>query len=108
MVSWRAEDGEQRADIDVALERQPKRQAGSHPVDVAAAPAFAVDVSRPGEIGDEALGRALGDLQAGGEVADADLTVLRNQEQGLGVIRQEGELGCAGQFVLRGREVSRS
>ena len=86
------QDGEQGPDVDVTLNRQPERYVGSHVVPVAPPVPLALDVPGPGEVGDDALGRPLGDPQEAGDVADADAAVVGDQEQRLAVVREEGEV----------------
>ena len=86
------QERKQRADVGVALDGKPKRQVPPDRVEVPAACSLAFDVSRAGEVGHDPLRPALGDPEKLGDVADPDLGVLRDQEQRLAVIREEGEL----------------
>ncbi|GII19904.1 hypothetical protein Ppa05_66300 [Planomonospora parontospora subsp. antibiotica] len=71
-------------------ERMPQRQGGVE--FVAVAPDFPAhgEVPRGGEIGKDALRGALGDLNAGGHVADPHAGVTGDAQQHMGVVGQEG------------------
>ena len=58
-------------------------------VAVAAAVLVLDDVLGPGEIGDDALGGALGDARPGGDVAQPHARVVRDAQQHPGVAGQE-------------------
>jgi hypothetical protein len=58
---------------------------------VAAADALAFDVAGFVEVGDDGLGCAFGDVEASGDVADADLGVLGDEEEGVAVVGEERE-----------------
>ena len=51
----------------------------SHPVDISAPLSLAVEVTRADQVGDDALGSALGDVQLGGHISDAYLWVASNE-----------------------------
>ena len=61
-------------------------------VEVAAPVSLALDVAGLGEVGDDPLGSALGDVEEAGDVAYADPRVVCDQEQCLAVVCEEGEL----------------
>src|SRR5512135_674634 len=65
------ENGEQRPDVDVTLDRQSEGDVGSHAVEIASPFALALDVSGAGQVGDDALGGPLGDAEPAGDVAHA-------------------------------------
>jgi hypothetical protein len=62
-----------------------------------------LEVPGPGQVGDDPLGRALGDVQQAGNVSDADSRVSRNQEQRIAVVCEKPKLrrGIKGAGFLR-------
>jgi len=58
-------------------------------VAVAAAVLLLDDVAGPGQVGDDAVGAALGDVELGRDVARADPRVVRDAQQDPGVAGQE-------------------
>jgi hypothetical protein len=62
---------------------------GLNPVAVAAAVLLPDHVARLGEIGDDAVGAALGDAQAGRAAAQPRARVVRDAQQPPGVVGQE-------------------
>ena len=63
----------------------------SHPVDISAPLSLAIEITRADQVGDDALGSALGDVQLGGHISDAYLWVARNEQEQIAVVRKEPE-----------------
>jgi hypothetical protein len=59
-------------------------------VAVAAPDALGLHVAGFDELGEDALGRAFGDADTLGHVAQPDLGVLGDAQENLGVVREEG------------------
>jgi hypothetical protein len=66
-----------------------ERQGGLDPVAVAAAIFVLDDVPGPDEIGDDAVGGALGDARPGRDVAQPHARVVGDAQQHPGVVGQE-------------------
>jgi hypothetical protein len=60
----------------------------SHPVDISAAFSRAFEVAGTDQVCDDALGGALGDIQQGGHISDADLWIARNEQEQIAVVRE--------------------
>ena len=60
----------------------------SHPVDISVPLSLAIEVTRADQVGDDALGSALGDVQLGGHISDANARVTCNQEEQIAVVRE--------------------
>ena len=82
-----------RRDPDAALpDRLRERQVGLDLVAVAAAVLLLDDVPGLGEIGDDAVGGALGDARPGRDVAQPHARVVGDAQQHPGVVGQEAPL----------------
>jgi hypothetical protein len=57
-------------------------------VDVVATLPLTIEVSGADEVGDNALGRTLSDVQQGSYISDADARITSNDEEGIAVVRQ--------------------
>ena len=81
--------GEDLADGGLPAGRLGQWQVGLDPVAVAAAVSLLHHVAGLGEVGDDAMSGALGDAQAGGDVAQPDPWVVGDAQQHPGVVGQE-------------------
>lgn len=85
-----AERAEQHRDVVVALEWVPQRLGGVDLVPVAATDALTRQVARAHEVMDDPLRGALGDPDAGGDVAQTRVGVPGDRHEDVGVVREEG------------------
>ena len=86
------EQGEDLADGGSPGAGLGHRQAGLDPVAVAAAVLLPDHVAGLGEIGDDAVGAALGDAQAGRDVTQPRARVVREAQQHPGVLVRKPQL----------------
>jgi len=71
----------------------------SHPVDISAPLSLALEVTRADQVGDDALGSSLGDVQQGGHISDAYTRIARNEQQQVAVVREKPEVRDSAQGV---------
>ena len=83
---------EQRFDVEVALKGQSEGQVGSDVVDVSAPLPLAIEVPRADQVGHNALGGALGDVEKVSEISNANSRVTGDQEERVAVIREQPEV----------------
>ena len=57
-----------------------------HPIDVSASFSLAIEVTRTHQVGDDALGSSLGDVQEGSHVADAKTRIAGEKQEQIAVI----------------------
>ena len=60
----------------------------SHTVDIPPPLSLAIEVTRADQVGDDALGSALGYVQQGGHISDAYLGVSGNEQKQVAVVRK--------------------
>lgn len=84
--------GEQRFDVEVALKGQSEGQVGSDVVDVPAPLPLTIEVPRADQVGHDALGGALGDVEKVREISNANSWVTGDQEERVAVIREQPEV----------------
>ncbi len=60
----------------------------SDPVDVSPPFALTIEITRADQVGDDALGGALGDVQQGGHISDPYMWIARNQQEQIAVVRE--------------------
>ena len=89
-------------DVGVALGGESEWECGADAVVVASADALAFEVAGLAEVGDDRLGSAFGDPEEVGEVADADLWVLGDDEECFAVVCEKGEAGGLGAALVLG------
>ncbi len=82
-------DGDDLADPVLAIHRVPHGQLGIERVRVASAVARAFEVAGFDQVGHDALGRALGDPDGVGDIADANARIPGDAQQYMRVISQE-------------------
>ncbi len=88
----RGQYGEQRFDVEVALKGQSEGQVGCDVVDVPAPLPLTIEVPRADQVGDNALGGALGDVEKVREISNANSWVTGDQEERVAVIREQPEV----------------
>lgn len=88
-------DRQEVADLPLAGERVREGQMGMDGVAVAAPAARARDVSRGGELGDDAVRSTFGDPNPLADLAQADAWVFRDAEERLRVVREKRPWGPA-------------
>src|SRR5690349_12249018 len=81
------------ADRSFAAHRLPKRQIGLDLVAVASAVLLLHHVAAFGEVGHDAVGRALGDVQGRGDVTQADAGVVGYAHEDPGMVGEEAPVG---------------
>lgn len=80
---------EQSTDLEPAGHRASHQGIGMHEVVVAAAEPLPRDVAFAFEISNDALDGAFADTDADGEIAEADIGLIRDTEQDVGVVCEE-------------------
>jgi hypothetical protein len=85
-----SKQAEECSKVCVSPEGQMERCVGPYRESVAFHPD--IDVSGLGEIGDDALRDALGDVQLLGDLPDLNARIAEDQQQGIAVIGEESEL----------------
>ena len=76
----------------VALKGQSEGQVGSDVVDVPAPLPLTIEVPRADQVGHDALGGALGDVEKVREISNANSWVTGDQEERVAVIREQPEV----------------
>ena len=96
------EQVEQLADGAFPADRVPQHEVLLDLVAVATAVTFLHDIPSAGEIGDDAVGRALGDVDREGKIAQPSVGLSGDEEDGAGVIGQEAPVahGVHGRAIL--------
>ena len=76
----------------------------SYPVDISAPLSLAIQVTRADQVGNDALRRALGDVQQGGHVSDAYPWIAGDEQEQIAVVGEESEVRddaqCVGRSLL--------
>ena len=60
----------------------------SHPVDISAPLSLAIEVTRADQVGDDALGGALGDVQQGGHISDTYTRIASDEQEHIAMVRE--------------------
>ncbi len=89
MAAGLLQQSEEFADLGVLFERVPEGEFGVDLIGVAAADAAGRDVAFLHEVGDDALGGALGDADFGGNILNARFRILGDAQKHVGVVGEE-------------------
>jgi hypothetical protein len=96
---------EESVDIDVPLKGQVEGSVNPNAVEVPSSLAFAVDVSGPRQVRDDALRRSFGDFEQRGNFPYTYSRVTGDKEQRVAMIREEAKVGhlvgALGPLVIR-------
>ena len=73
---------------------------GSDPVDISTPLSRAIEIPGADQVGDDALGRTLGDVQQAGHISDAYAGITRNEEERISMVRKQPEVRDGAQGVV--------